>query len=64
MQKIHCPFFYFASIRYGKTFQRSKTTRFSFHTFIFIFNIKDVCNSPNKHSLEHELFYGSFHILI
>jgi len=36
----------------------------SFHTFIFIFNIKDVCNSPNKHSLEHELFYGSFHILM
>ena len=35
-----------------------------FHTFIFIFYIKDVCNSPNKHSLEYELFYGSFHTVI
>jgi len=35
-----------------------------FHTFNSIFNTKDVCNSPNKHSLEHELFYGRFIRLI
>lgn len=30
--------------------------------YTFIFNIKDGCTSPKKHSPAHELFYGSFHI--